>query len=279
MFSKACSIVRNFTKPVVILIKYFDGTVSAGLGSYIILNEEGWVLTVSHLFNPFFLQLKHKDEIESYYKKIEIDKNKDTTGNEINYNPKWIDKFKIWFPDFPETKFEFKGEKNVDIALGKISNFNPARIKGYPVFRNPETLNQGTSVCKIGFPFHMIKAKYDEENDKFKFDQKNLHFTYFPIDGIVTRNIIPNIKNKNIKYLETSSPGLRGQSGGPIFDREGRICALQSHTIHYPLGFSPRLNKNGKIVEENQFLNVGVGVHVETILNYLKSKKVSFKIG
>lgn len=278
MFSKACSIVRGFTKPVVILIKFFDGTVSAGLGSYIVLNKDGWVLTVSHLFNPYFIKKQHENEIDSYYRKIELDKVDSEIKTGINYNPKWIDKFKLWFPDFPDSKFEFKGEKKVDIALGKISNFNPDKIQNYPVFRDPSSLEQGTSVCKIGFPFHMIKAKYDIENDKFKFEEKNLHFTYFPIDGIVTRNIIPNIKNKNIKYLETSTPGLRGQSGGPIFDTEGRICALQSHTVHYPLGFSPRLNKNGKIVEENQFLNVGVGVHVETIINYLKSKGIEYQI-
>lgn len=81
-----------------------------------------------------------------------------------------------------------------------------------------------------------------------------------------------------IKFLETSSPGLRGQSGGPIFDSKGTIWAVQSQTMHLQLGFSPKIQKNGHEVEENQFLNVGLGIHPELIVAFLRDNNIKFDI-
>jgi hypothetical protein len=39
--------------------------------------------------------------------------------------------------------------------------------------------------------------------------------------------------------------------------------------VHLPLGFSPRVRKNGQEIEENQFLNAGWGVHIEKIKEVL----------
>ena len=77
-------------------------------------------------------------------------------------------------------------------------------------------------------------------------------------------------------YVETSTPGLKGQSGGPIYDKEGRICAMQVQTAHQPLGFHPTVEYEGKTVVENQFLNVGLGVHVKTITSILRDRHIRF---
>jgi hypothetical protein len=73
-----------------------------------------------------------------------------------------------------------------------------------------------------------------------------------------------------VSFVETSSPGLRGQSGGPTFDVEGNIWAIQSQTRHLPLGFSPEIKDGGQNHKEHQFLNVGMGTHVETLLGLFK---------
>jgi len=80
-------------------------------------------------------------------------------------------------------------------------------------------------------------------------------------------------------YVETSTPGLRGQSGGPIYDKDCRICGMQAQTVHLPLGFHPTVEYEGKTVVENQFLNVGMGVHVKTIASMLKDRQVKFETG
>ena len=42
-------------------------------------------------------------------------------------------------------------------------------------------------------------------------------------------------ENGNITMFETTSPGLRGQSGGPIFSPDGLIYGIQSMTKHIDL--------------------------------------------
>jgi hypothetical protein len=79
-------------------------------------------------------------------------------------------------------------------------------------------------------------------------------------------------------YVETSSPGLRGQSGGPIYDREGKLYAMQVQTAHMPLGFQPTAEYDGKRVIENQFINIGNGVHVKTIIAMLKDRNIRFQV-
>jgi len=117
----------------------------------------------------------------------------------------------------------------------------------------------------------------------FKLARGTLPLPLFPIEGIYTRNVITG-KSKDgkyqIKFLETSSPGLRGQSGGPIFDVKGTVWAVQSRTASFPLGFSPKIKQKGKgkEVEEHQFLNVGWGVHPELIVVFLKDNGVKFNL-
>ena len=99
------------------------------------------------------------------------------------------------------------------------------------------------------------------------------------MDGLMTRNVLTGKSPDGLyeyKWIETSSPGLRGQSGGPTFDKEGKLWAIQSKTMHLPLGFSPKLVIDGKEVVENQFLNVGHGVHVATITKFLDFYKVKY---
>jgi hypothetical protein len=150
------------------------------------------------------------------------------------------------------------------------------------VIKDPSKgLNPGTNLCKLGYPFHQIKASFDEEKNQFKFDPGVLPLPRFPIEGIFTRNVLIGKSGDGkyeIKLLETSSPGLRGQSGGSIFDTNGTVWAIQSRTGHLPLGFSPKVKKGGREIEENQFLNVGLGVHPELIVAFLADNGIKFKL-
>jgi hypothetical protein len=165
------------------------------------------------------------------------------------------------------------------LIIGRLDHFNPNEVSAYPLFKDAAQLKHGTSLCKLGFPFHEIKASFDETSYSFKFEPGAVPLPLFPIDGIFTRNLLAG-KSKDgkytIKFLETSSPGLRGQSGGPIFDKNGVIWAIQSRTSHLPLGFSPKIIRNGREFEENQFLNVGIGIHPELITAFLQDNGIKF---
>ena len=110
---------------------------------------------------------------------------------------------------------------------------------------------------------------------------------FFPNDGIFTRvvdvAIDPTTSNVPpppfpLRFIETSSPGLRGQSGGPVFDCKGTVWGIQSRTIHYPLGFSPPVPGGKPHEKEHQFLNVGWAVHVETIVGALRHSGIAFSL-
>ncbi|SOE22740.1 Trypsin-like peptidase domain-containing protein [Spirosomataceae bacterium TFI 002] len=258
MFEKAYAIASHFTHPVLLSTRFGDGRIESGVGTFVIINKEGWIVTAGHLLQGLIgFQKKHKDPKKS-----------------ISHHSMW------WGHDSHKiSKFELL-EGN-DLAIGKIENYNPDFQKVYPKFIDPASLKAGTSLCKLGFPFHNVQASFNAQNGQFSYDKSVFPIPRFPIDGIYTRNAVtgksPDGKYE-FKFLETSTPGLRGQSGGPIFDREGNICAIQSQTRHLPLGFSPAIEQNGEKVIENQFLNVGWGVHVESILKYLDDHGVTYEV-
>jgi S1-C subfamily serine protease len=68
--------------------------------------------------------------------------------------------------------------------------------------------------------------------------------------------------------IETSSPGIRGQSGGPIFDQHGAVWGIQSATTSYPMDFSTKVE---------QYYHVGVGVSSATIVGFLKHLGIKFQ--
>jgi len=290
MFSKAYEIASDYTQPVLISHRFQNGHIESGLGSFIIVNEEGWILTAAHLLEPINTFNKHVKEREAFKKsRMAVDQHASMSPQaklrkkqQLQPNPRWINRLSHWWGKDGHLIRQFHIFKENDIAIGKIEDFDPSFCKSYPVFRDPENIKAGTSVCKLGFSFFNVKATYNEQLKAFQFDRSIFPIPRFPIDGIITRfhkSGKSKVTQIDVRYLETSSPGLRGQSGGPLFDVDGRVMGVQSHTRHLPLGFSPKIKKGDKEVEENQFLNVGVGSHVESILAFLDQFNVSYEKG
>ena len=100
----------------------------------------------------------------------------------------------------------------------------------------------------------------------------------FPIDGIITRF---SADQGNLATIELSTPGLRGQSGGPLFDVQGLVYGMQSMTHHLHLGFDVKdleVVSDGKKtnVSNYPFLHVGHCIHVARIKEFLKQQNVKF---
>jgi len=265
MFADAFKLASCFTRPVIISTRYFDKTVECGCGAFIVINEEGWIITAAHIFESLLAHHQHAKEISDQKKT----------------NPKWVTNHSFWWGNDGVQIKDIKLFQEGDLAIGRLEPFDPKTIKTYPVFKNPVRLDIGTSLCKLGFPFHEIKASFNNAKNTFELAPGSVPLPFFPLEGIYTRDVVTGKSNdgkQEIRFLETSSPGLRGQSGGPIFDKNGTIWALQSRTSHFPLGFSPKINKNGTEIEENQFLNVGMGVHIKLILDFLRDNDVKFSI-
>jgi hypothetical protein len=198
----------------------------------------------------------------------------------IKPNKKWVTNFTILLSGKPIKIEEHYIYGKHDIALFRV---NKSLIKGQKIFPkiiDPSNIKPGTSLCKLGFPFVEFKPTFNETTNLFELPLNLLPLPLFPIEGIYTRNLQTNDDEGgiNAKYLETSSPGLKGQSGGPIFDMEGDIYAIQSKNVTLPLGFTGSVKIKGKTIEENQFLNVGIGVHPETLTYFLNKHKIKFVI-
>jgi len=238
---------------------------------------------------PFVFR-QHTQEINQYKEQVKsIEQNSSLNSkqkrkkiNKLRSNSKWITNHSFWWGrDGLALQGDIMGFPDGDLVAGKLNLYDSSMTKIYPVFKDPKSLRLGTSLCKLGFPFHEITSTFDDKANTFQLAPGTLPLPRFPIEGIYTRNL--ELKKSPdsqpvAKFLETSSPGLRGQSGGPIFDVNGTIWGIQSHTRHFPLGFSPKIKKNGEEVEENQFLNVGLGAHPESIASFLNKNNITFTL-
>lgn len=266
MFADAYEIVTRFTRPAVVSTRTWDGTVTSGLAAFVVLNEDGWVATAAHLLSPLLVWREHQDKIARHREK----------GGKPNR--KWITNHSFWWGWDGINMAEVHVRKESDLALGRLEPFEPGIVSDYPVLKDPGSLRPGTSLCRLGFPFHELKTQWDAKTEQFLVPEGALPAPLFPIEGIFTRqvraegSILP-------RFIETSSPGLQGQSGGPVFDTQGRVWGIQSRTHHLNLGFSPRLEVAGKQVTEHQFLNVGLAVHPSEILDLADEKDIQITVG
>ena len=294
MFTNALAKAGNFTLPVVISSRLGSGECASAVGACVVVNRDGWVLTVAHLIKEIERQqqsaLKHRShskDVRRFENDTAADKLFRKKGVRTFQTPsdKSVQNHSVWWGRDGAQLHDLAILPAADLAVGRLEPFDPDSIAHYPVFKQPDIgYAPGKSLCKLGFPFHSITPSFDEEKNIFVLPQGAVPLPLFPIEGIFTRVVIapmPGLeKTGNGKFIETSSPGLVGQSGGPIVDSTGAVWALQSHTRHYPLGFSPPIPGQSKNpgAKEHQFLNVGLGVHAEIILNLLKQRGVEHQI-
>jgi len=250
MFAHAFRRATCFTRPVVISRRYFDRSTECGCGAFVVINDEGWIVTAAHLLFPF-----GKD------------------------NPKWITNLSYWWGMDGVQLTDIRPLPEGDLALGRLTPFDPNAWADYPVFKSPGDLGVGTALCKIGYPFQKIQASFREANNSFDLGLEARTLACFPMEGLYTRTLSAGKSGDgryDIKFLETSSPGFKGQSGGPILDENGTIWGVQSRTDHYTYGVISRTEKDGREIEEDQCINLGVGIHPEVIVRFLEDNGIRF---
>ena len=218
-------------------------------------------------------EININNQLKDYQKENLIKKNKP--------NPKWVTDFQIWYGRDNVNVQEFCIYGDHDIAFLRIDKTVLKGFTDFPKLKNPNNIEIGTSLCKLWFPFYAVNTRFDEATKMFIFPSDLLPIPRFPIEGIYTRDLITGKSQDgtmDVMYLETSSAGIRGQSGGPIIDMEGNIYAVQSKNLTMSLGFKGVVEIDGKEIEENQFINVGIGVHIKTIVNLLNKHSIKHEI-
>jgi hypothetical protein len=166
--------------------------------------------------------------------------------------------------------------------VARLQPFDPSWTQGeYPIFKDPtKNFDQGAALCRMGFPFYDVRPYFDAASGNFKFPDRTFPLPIFVNEGVLSRmqevvlvdlagNPLQPAPPFPFRSIETSNPGLRGQSGGPVFDSKGTIWGIQSATASYQFDFNTK---------EKEHYHVGVATHPDTILGLFKMHNIKFKM-
>lgn len=298
MFVKAIEKTTKFTRPFKSITRCYGSTVvEAGCATFIIVNDEGWILTCKHvaeqiqISNHVYNQYsRFKSELNSLSKS---DKNYDkqvmVLEKKYGYNKKKnvLIQQRNNFTDVVDqlSGFQWHYHPKYDVALIHFDGYGKILCDQYPVFaKDSSSLKQGMSLCRLGYPYPEFNDfKYNEACDDIEWTNVGKSMSpLFPIDGILTRHCVDN--NGKIVEVELSTPGLKGQSGGPLFDANGIIYGMQSATISLPLGFDQEnreiyVKGIKKKVNDYSFIHLGRCVHVDVIKEFMDIHGVKYQVG
>jgi len=293
MFAAAYSQATGFTRPVIMSRRRVDGSCDSGIGSFVVVNNEGWIITAAHIVREYGILTEAKQKVLQFRDaQAAIQNDNSLLSNQKRkrlrklgpVDPKGITDFSFWWGadgiGLKDAMVLGDGTGDPiltgDIAVGRLEPFDPASIPNYPQFKDAsKPIASGTSLCRLGFPFHGITPTF--ANGNFTLPPGTFPLVFFPNEGILTRVLVMNPDPANfVAFIETSSPGLMGQSGGPIFDQHGTVWGIQSHTSSLPLGFSPPTPGGKPGEKEHQFLNIGRGAHPATIARLLDAAKAKY---
>lgn len=293
MFVTAIEEIQKFTRPVHTIVRHYHNTfIQPGAATLFFVNELGVAITCKHVLG----QLLQEHVINDNYNKFKGEKN--LLGSKIDgkykkklkelevkygYNSKEsIAQIKNTLINCTDSAtFDYIPHPTLDLAILKFKDVKQNHYTSYSKFLKDSTqLKQGKYLCRFGFPFaEFTNFNHDLSVDDISFTNTgNTGSPSFPIDGILTRHVTDGQK---IVGVEISTPGLRGQSGGPLFDTSGLVCGMQSETVQYHLGFDEQkveiISKGKKTSTNNHsFLNVGRCIHVDAIKDFLKLNSIKF---
>lgn len=284
MFKEAIKKNLNYTRPLFTGERLFnDSKVNSGISSFIILNDEGYVLTCKHVAEKVVAANELENKYQNYLKEIngktvrEIKKIQEKNG----YNEEEIVQAKnIFMNCFEDGLLEqIIFHNNYDIAVIKFSHFKGVNTDIFPTFTT-NNIEPGESICKLGFPWPTYDCfKFNSKTNEIEIrDDGSFETPSFPLDGMITRLI--SDENGTEFAFETSTPGLKGQSGGPVFDKNGRILGIQSATTSLDLMFDidTEVIRNNKEVHvsEKQFINLGIVISSKAIMKFLDDNKIRY---
>ena len=294
MFVDAIERVDAFTRPLHSIVRlYGHDAIVPGGATLFFVNQEGCAITCKHVAEL----LNQEDTIHTNYRTFKgarrdvlREKNAAHLISQLEHT------YKLSADTIIQVRSSFIGcadqyqkpridlHPTQDLALLRFEGYNRLLYRSHATFLGDSSLvKPGRSLCRLGYPFpEFTNFRYNTSTDDIEWTTSGRNTSpRFPIDGIVTRLLR---ENNDITGIEMSTPGLRGQSGGPLFDPKGLIYGMQSATRHLHMGFDIEdrevlVNGRKSRVSNYPFLNVGQCIHVDVIKAFLREKGVAFYEG
>lgn len=291
MFKDSIEKVANFTRPIHTIMRLYGGKqIIPGAGTLFFVNQEGYAVTCKHVIEVLIASENMQKTLTEF--KSERDKlpkdgkfNGYLKGLELKYkyNPETTIQMKSTFVDCVDSVSGYSWilHPKYDLAIVKFDNYRALHYRDYAIFRkDPTQIKQGEFLCRLGFPFpEFNNFQYNEPNDDIEWTNTGVKSSpRFPIEGMVTRFLADEGK---LYGIEMSTPGLKGQSGGPLFNKDGIVYGMQFSTKHLHLGFDiedKEILHNNKIkkISNYSFIHLGQCIHAETIKEFLKEHNVNY---
>ena len=253
MFEDAIETARHWVRPLIASRRRASGQVESSLASFVVINEAGWIVTCSHVLADGFALAQQQ------------------ASPQPASDPQRVTNVSYWWGEDGITLQDMHNEPQADLLVGRLEPFPKAAAAIYPRFVDQVArARPGALLCRLGYPLHHCNVSFEEATARFVLDASSLPQP-IPNEGMLTRLIsIPaTAGGRPTLFVETSTPGLRGQSGGPLFDSRGRVWGIQSRTAHFDLGFAPIASEGGRRQVEHQFLNCGMAIHASEVTSLL----------
>lgn len=291
MFVEAIQVADRYTRPIHSIFRnYGENVALPGSATMFFVNEYACAVTCKHVVEL----ITQADNIHHHYLRFRAEA--DQVARNGDY---WQQLAPI------EAKYQYRAGVMIRIRnnfLNAVDTFKELQIHMHPVYdlaiirfvgyqkilygkpavflKDPQQAKQGRYLCRLGYPFpEFSNFRYNADTDDIEWTNTGNPATpSFPIDGIITRHLSDS---QGLWGLEMSTPGLRGQSGGPLFDQNGIVYGMQSSTKHLHLGFDLQqfpvmINGVATQVSNYPFLHVGQCVHAEIIKAFLREHEVPF---
>ena len=219
------------------------------------VNHDGWTLTAAHVVRSALQALKAYNEYTCLNEEEQRRRLKQSPDTTITHaGALWG----TW--DNAKVTGEFILHETADIALFRLAGFRNPRGYRPPEFRT--NVVPGESLCRVGYAL-LDDIPVTLKGDSFGLGQAP---PLFVNEGIVSRFVSEDGAGSGRDLIEVSSPGLIGQSGGPVADTSARVCGIQVRTRHYRLGFGTEGTK----------FHIGQAVNASVICDFLRSHNVEF---
>ena len=292
MFENAIEAVANYTRPINTIIRTYSGKqIIPGSCTLFFVNNNGYAITCKHIIDL----LASSDKINAAY--VEFKKERDALPKDgkykmrlkglemkYKYNDDSVVQIKNNFVDCVDTMSGYTCHVHpvYDLAILKFNDFNSLHYTEHATFlKDGASIKQGNFLCRLGFPFpEFTNFKYNESTDDIEWTTTGIQTSpRFPIEGMVTRFLAD--EDRVLSGIELSTPGLRGQSGGPLFNDKGTVYGMQFSTKHLHLGFDfidkeIMVDNKLKKISDYSFIHLGQCVHVDVIKAFLREHKVDF---